>query len=210
MEEHDDVDAPSRSRASSTAQLVDIAFKLAFLKILLLDIGISLGDTVTDLLQGFNLILDFPTSTVRWSSLPYGLAILLASWLPLPIAVLHLGFSEELGLLNYLRSLPSLLLLILAGILFPFLPTFFYLLLLVSPRGSPSQKEEYKVTERRAHEIKSICGAVEAPVQLILLLYLMLRGVLTLPWAEPLSSRCLSLLVIVQSLDFHLVLVQLC
>ena len=122
MEEHDDVDAPSRSRASSTAQLVDIAFKLAFLKILLLDIGISLGDTVTDLLQGFNLILDFPTSTVRWSSLPYGLAILLASWLPLPIAVLHLGFSEELGLLNYLRSLPSLLLLILAGILFPFLP----------------------------------------------------------------------------------------
>ena len=61
MEEHDDVDAPSRSRASSTAQLVDIAFKLAFLKILLLDIGISLGDTVTDLLQGFNLILDFPT-----------------------------------------------------------------------------------------------------------------------------------------------------
>ena len=189
MEEHDDVDAPSRSRASSTAQLVDIAFKLAFLKILLLDIGISLGDTVTDLLQGFNLILDFPTSTVRWSSLPYGLAILLASWLPLPIAVLHLGFSEELGLLNYLRSLPSLLLLILAGILFPFLPTFFYLLLLVSPRGSPSQKEEYKVMERRAHEIKSICGAVEAPVQLILLLYLMLRGVLTLPWAEPLSSR---------------------
>merc|ERR550517_2135173 len=98
MDDHDDVDAPSRSRASSTAQLVDIAFKLAFLKILLLDIGISLGDTVTDFLQGFNLILDFPTSTVRWSSLPYGLAILLASWLPLPIALLHLGFSEELGL----------------------------------------------------------------------------------------------------------------
>ena len=114
MDDHDDVDAPSRSRASSTAQLVDIAFKLAFLKILLLDIGISLGDTVTDFLQGFNLILDFPTSTVRWSSLPYGLAILLASWLPLPIALLHLGFSEELGLLNYMRSLPSLLLLILA------------------------------------------------------------------------------------------------
>ena len=34
-----------------------------------------------------------------------------------------------------------------------------------------------------------MCGAVEAPVQLVILLYLMLRGVLTLPWAEPLSSR---------------------
>ena len=74
-------------------------------------------------------------------------------------------------------------------IIFPFLPTFCYLILLVSPRGTQTQKEEYKVIERRAHEIKSICGAVEAPIQLILLLYLMLRGVLTLPWTEPLSSR---------------------
>ena len=188
-DDYDDVDAPSRSRSSSTTQLMDMAFKLAFLKILLVDIGISLGDTATDFLQGFNLILDFPTSNVRWRSAPYGVAILCGSWLPLPFALLHLAFSEDLGLLNYMRSLPSLLLLLLAGILFPVLPTFCYLILLVSPRGTQTQKEEYKVIERRAHEIKSICGAVEAPIQLILLLYLMLRGVLTLPWTEPLSSR---------------------
>ena len=188
-EEQDDVDAPSRSRASSSAQLVDIAFKLAFLKILLLDIGISLGDSVTDFLQGFNLILDFSTASVRWSSLPYGLAILLAAWLPLPIALLHLGCSEELGLLRMLRNLPSLLLLLLAALLFPLLPTLCYLVLLVSPRTSATQRAQYKVLERRAHEVKAICGAVEAPVQLVLLIYLMLRGVLTLPWAEPLSSR---------------------
>ena len=110
IDDYDDVDAPSRSRSSSTTQLMDMAFKLAFLKILLVDIGISLGDTATDFLQGFNLILDFPTSNVRWRSAPYGVAILCGSWLPLPFALLHLAFSEDLGLLNYMRSLPSFLL----------------------------------------------------------------------------------------------------
>ena len=144
QEDEDEVDAPSRR--SSTAQLVDIAFKLAFLKILLVDIGISLGDTVTDFLQGFSLILDLSSpASLHWPTLPYGLALLLASWLPLPITLLHLGFSEEHGIQSYCRSLPSLLLLLLAALLFPFLPTLYYLYLLVSPRGTQAQREEYKV-----------------------------------------------------------------
>ena len=144
QDEVDEVDAPSRR--SSTTQLVDIAFKLAFLKILLVDIGISLGDSITDFLQGFNLILDFSGRSIRWATLPYGLAILLASWLPLPITLLHLGFSEEDGIQSYCRSLSSLLVLFLAALFFPFLPTIFYLLLLVSPRATTSQREEYKVS----------------------------------------------------------------
>ena len=143
QEDVDEVDA--RSRKSSAAQIVDIAFKLAFLKILLVDIGISLGDTVTDFLQGFNLIFNFSTASLRWSSLPYGVTIILCSWLPLPISLLHLGFSEDINVLSYFRSVTSLLLLLLASILFPFLPTLYYLLLLVSPRGSPMQREQYKV-----------------------------------------------------------------
>jgi hypothetical protein len=35
-----------------------------------------------------------------------------------------------------------------------------------------------------------VCRCVEAPIQLVTLLYLMLRGILTLPWSEPLSASC--------------------
>ena len=39
--------------------------------------------------------------------------------------------------------------------------------------------------------MKSIAGAVEAPVQLIIIVYLMCRGILTLPWQDAVSSSCL-------------------
>ena len=48
-----------RRKGSTSAQLVDAFFKLSFLKIILVDVGISLGDTLTDFLQGVNLIVDF-------------------------------------------------------------------------------------------------------------------------------------------------------
>ena len=53
-----------RRKGSTSAQLFDAFLKLSFLKILLVDIGISLGDTVTDFLQGINLILDFNDGTL--------------------------------------------------------------------------------------------------------------------------------------------------
>ena len=59
---------------------------LSFLKILILDIGISLGDTVTDMLQGFSLIIDDGSLSFRISTMRYGIAIILASWLPVMIA----------------------------------------------------------------------------------------------------------------------------
>jgi len=39
-------------------------------------------------------------------------------------------------------------------------------------------------------EMLMMCRCVEAPIQLVTLLYLMLRGILTLPWSEPLSASC--------------------
>ena len=39
----DEVDGSSRRKSSSTSQIVDAFFKLAFLKILIVDIGISIG-----------------------------------------------------------------------------------------------------------------------------------------------------------------------
>jgi hypothetical protein len=39
-------------------------------------------------------------------------------------------------------------------------------------------------------KMSKVCRCVEAPIQLVTLLYLMLRGILTLPWSEPLSASC--------------------
>ena len=80
----------------------------------------------------------------------------------------------------------------LAVIIFPILPTCLYLLLMLSPRQTSKDRRVYKKLEQRAHEIKSICGSVEAPIQLVLLLFLMIRGILTLPWSEPSSTQCVT------------------
>ena len=164
---------------------------LSFLKILILDIGISLGDTVTDMIQGFSLIIDDGSLSFRISTMRYGIAIILASWLPVMIAIIHLGCSDKTGLSMQLTSIQGWLLIIFGIALFPLVPTFLYIYLLVCPNSTPEEKGVYERTERRAHEVKSIAGAVEAPVQLIILLYLMCRGILTLPWQDVVSSSCL-------------------
>ena len=64
---------------------------LSFLKILIFDIGLPLGDTATDMLQWFSFIIDYSTFTLRRSTMKYGIAIILASWLPVMIATTHLG-----------------------------------------------------------------------------------------------------------------------
>ena len=134
---------------------------LSFLKRLIFDIGISLGDTATDMLQGFSLIMK------------YGIAIILASWLPVMIATTHLGCSRTTGLSTALSTIQGWLLIVPGITLFPLVPTFYYVYLLVCPKSTPLEKAAYTEHERRAHEIKSIAGAVEAPVQLIILIYLM-------------------------------------
>ena len=58
-------------------------------------------------------------------------------------------------------------------------------------RSSWEQRRRYREVERKAHEIKSITASIEAPLQLIIILYLMLRGILTLPWNESTSSSCI-------------------
>ena len=51
-------------------------------------------------------------------------------------------------------------------VVFPVVPTLLYALLLLSPRTTAQDRRRYKLLERRAHECKSICGAIEAPIQL--------------------------------------------
>ena len=135
----------------------------------MVDIGISLGDTVTDFFQGFNLILDFSDGSLRYSSLSYGLAIILTSWLPLLVVSLHMGSSSGSGdssMFRHCRSVTGLLGLLTAVLAFPLIPTLLYALLMLTPRQSSLDRRRYKRLERRAHEVKSICGSIEAPIQL--------------------------------------------
>ena len=147
---------------------------------------------MTDFLQGFNLIFDFTDGSIRWASLNYGLAIILTSWIPLIVVLLHIGFSQETNLFKYCRNLPGIIGMGCAILIFPVIPTMMYALLMLSPRQSSNDRRKYKKLERQAHEVKSICGAVEAPIQLVLLLFMMIRGILTLPWKESLGSKCVT------------------
>ena len=67
--------------------------KLVFLKILLVDIGISLGDVVTDLLQGLSLVFDGDWN-IQWSTYHYGLGVLGVMWLPGLVTLLHQASGE--------------------------------------------------------------------------------------------------------------------
>ena len=181
----DDVDGREAARVLHSLQ------KLTFLKIIFLDIGISLGDVVTDLLQGLSLILE-----PDWSLAPtadYGVLVLLTCWLPGPLTILHLCLHHRsLAWLPY-RGLPGLLLLPLLLLLFPLLPTLLYVGVLLSKRRLPHSREEQGPSEleKRAREMKAITGVTESPLQVVVLGFLMLKGVLVFPWSEEVSSYCI-------------------
>ena len=111
-------------------------------------------------------MVDLSDGSPRWNSFYYGVSLLATSWLPMVVVILHIGCSRELNIFRYCKSLPGLLGLGLTALVFPILPTVLYLLLLLSPRQSCKDRRAYKKLEQRAHEIKSICGSVEAPIQL--------------------------------------------
>ncbi|XP_023326735.1 uncharacterized protein LOC111700146 isoform X2 [Eurytemora carolleeae] len=174
-------------KSSFTAPIIDAFIRLIFLKILFVDIGISLGDVVMDFIQAINLILEGPSSV----SFPYGICLLVTCWIPSISVPLHLGLGTYKDIFKTRGTFEALVLILLYICLFPLIPTLCYILLLITPRSSWEQRRRYREVERKAHEIKSITASIEAPLQLIIILYLMLRGILTLPWNESTSSSCI-------------------
>ena len=156
--------------------------KLLFLKVLLVDIGISVGDVVTDLLQGLNLVFDGDWN-IQWGTYHYGLAVLGVMWIPGLVVLLHQRSGE-----TAFRLLPNLLLFI----FFPLVPTILYLRVLLTKRAFSTGREKlvFLQLEATSHEIKAIAGALESPIELIILLWLLLRGILQLPWDHSLASSC--------------------
>ena len=78
----------------------DAAYKtlagFVVLKILFWDVGSSMGDTVTDFLQGFSLVFDFMAQDwfkLRSDTLGYGIVVLLINWVPGFVAIIHMVTS---------------------------------------------------------------------------------------------------------------------
>ena len=109
--------------------------KLFFLKILLIDIGISVGDVITDLLQGLSLVFDAEWN-VQWSTYHYGVGVLSIIWLPGLVVLLHQASGEATFRLfpqsNHWAT--TLGLGIIFFILFPLVPTVLYLRVLLTKR----------------------------------------------------------------------------
>ena len=64
------------------------------------------------------------------------------------------------------------------------------ILLMKKRFSSNREKLSFMAFEQKTNEMKSLIGAIESPLQFTLLLWLMLRGILSLPWDQPLSSSC--------------------
>ena len=88
-----------------TEEILQPIVKLYFLKILLLDIGISFGDLVTDVAQGMNLIFD-SNWNIHWSTFHYGCVVLAIIWLPVIPMLLHIATTK--GLKKYFGDEESL------------------------------------------------------------------------------------------------------
>ena len=76
---------------SARAGTVAIFGTLIVLKVIFVDIWTSLGDAVTDFLQGFFLMFDFQNDFAwKEDTYQYGIIVLIACWVPGIVAVIHM------------------------------------------------------------------------------------------------------------------------
>ena len=164
-------------------KLHDTWHRLSFLRILIFDVGLSLADTLTDFLQAYAIIgiTDIGNLSFEGHHI-LGLSYILVIWAPLPLVLVHLHLCKQLPWLDQgPRAAVALLVVVL---LWPLVPTFFYTSLLFTTRERARKKEwrvrlllssHLNLTLFQAHEIRAICSGVEAPFQLIILTFLILR-----------------------------------
>ena len=166
--------------------------KLHFLKIIFIDIGISLGDVVTDFIQGINLIFD-DNWNILWLTLHYGLLVVIITWIPIiPIFIHYASFKNESQHQKKETIIAKIIKWFCYIAFFPLIPTIRYMKILFVKKQFKSnhQKIMFLNYEKQTNEMKSMTGAIESPLQFILLLWLMMRGILKVPWNQELASSC--------------------
>jgi hypothetical protein len=178
---------------------VAIFAALIVLKIIFVDIWTSLGDAITDFLQGFFLIFDFHTGEWKDDTYQYGIIVLIACWVPGIVAVIHIlahyrneyfGLSKDLAHeFRQSRKKKFCLMIFLCFFFYPFVPTLAYIVNLWHMNGSKqsynAQTAQLELFARVSH---SITGCIEAPFQLIMTSWLIMKGVLDIPWRSSLVN----------------------
>ena len=150
---------------------------------LLIVTGVSLLDVFTDFLFGFNLLFDFEN---RWNSelkaeaAAYGYIVLLSCWIPGLVAVIHMAASYRKNYVNKKREFAVTLFLLF--VLYPLAP-FFSLFISLWYFNDPKDRKIGKV-ERIINLAIKIEGCVESPIQLILTIFLIMKGILNVPWTS--------------------------
>ena len=144
---------------------------------------LSALDVATDLWLGFDLIYDFQdqrSGALKVEAEKYGQVVLAVVWLPGLVAVTHLLTHHRQEYLQ--RKMEFLAKSILLFTLFPIvaplamLITFFYM----------TNKEEKMDARLKKYfdQAPTIEGGVEAPLQIIILVFLTMKGFYDLPWSQ--------------------------
>jgi len=177
-----------------TAGAVTVFAALIVLKIIFVDIWTSLGDAITDFLQGLFLMFDFYDGfSVKNDTFGYGVIVILACWVPGVVAVVHIlayyrneyfGLSKDLDKdFRMSRKKKFCMMIFLCFFFYPFVPTLAYVVNLWHINGTKQsyniQTAQLELFARVAH---SITGCIEAPFQLIMTTWLIMKGVLDIPW----------------------------
>ena len=184
----EDEDETDGSNLSTTLQSLK---KLMFLKIILVDIGISTGDVVTDLLQGIGLIFDEDWNISGTST--YGILVLITCWLPGPITIIHLCATRYHQVIKHQSALCLIVTCLGVLLFFPFIPSLLYVAVLLKKRRLSSAREmlAYSEFQQTADEVAAMTGVNESPLQMVVMGLLMLKGVIVFPWNRELSSSCI-------------------
>ena len=145
--------------------------------------GLSILDVLTDFLFGFNLIFDFDNkwnSEIKLEAVKYGYIVLFSCWIPGLVAVIHMTASQRMKYANRKREFA--LTLVLLFIFYPLAP-FLSLFISLWHFNDPKDRKISEV-EKIINLAIQIEGNVEAPVQMIITVFLIMKGILNVPWAS--------------------------
>ena len=144
------------------------------IKVLFWDIGIALGDTITDFCQAIALMSNEGKEI-------YGIITLAINWVPgIPAAVHLMSMYREQ--LPWQKTVLYATLLIL---LYPIVPVLAYInLLWKKPKDPNAVSKEFREAEFLATIAHAISGGIESPVQLMFQSWMIFNGVIKIKWNE--------------------------
>jgi len=149
-------------------------FAYLTLKVLLWDITVTLGDTITDFCQGFALLM---TPGKRG----YGIVTIALNWLPGIPAAIHL-LSAYRERIPWHRALIYCFLLI---AFYPLVPLVAYAnLLWKKPKEPGAISNEFREAEFLASLAHALSGGIESPVQLTFQCWMIVNGVVRIDWQQ--------------------------